>query len=241
MMKDKNAMTSLEENSLSIAPEKVSPYDWEALGLKIYQENDSMEKHILTDINLMKSILDNIDKHDDGKMTEECLSRYKGNSLIRELLSKMIVAHRSEWPYSGSALDNVMAEYEKYYDSMIKKINPDGSREDEIQKEKEAELNRVRAKKDNLSCLSKMKLEGNSQLPNNSFYYFNPAAFVEQMQRINTVICNVLLTKDNYDKSKYGELLREINIRLAGFGGNVLTDEPLNLNYTLYLGPLSNE
>ena len=180
----KTTDTTTGENKSSAENKKVSPYDWAAFGFKVYQENGDMEKHILTQSQLMKQILTNIDQHGDGKMTEDVFSLYKSNLSVKEVMSKMIVAHRSEWTYAGSVLNNIMKEYEEYYDKLIEKANLHGIDENKINEEKKAGLDRVKAKIEKLSFLSAVKLEGSSSLPQNCFYYFHPQAFIEQMQRM---------------------------------------------------------
>lgn len=215
-------MTENKEGDNNSKPEKKSPYDWEAFEFKICDKD--MNRYILNGSSLMKSVLSYIDEHGDGNLTENEFSRYKNNPHVSFLLSKLIIAHRSAWAYSGDMLTNMIKEVEQFYDELIEQSNPQNSeKSQEIQKQRDEDLKRFEQKVKNLTFIDQLNLEGNSSLPAYCFYYFHPKAFVEQMKRMES--CNkwhdpvdnpqlCLFTQNGYSNmywGSFGEKIRNGN------------------------------
>lgn len=175
--------TNNNTNNKTKTKERYSPYDWEAFGFKIYDED--RDSHILSESPLIQPILQYVDENGDGKMSVEEFSRHKGNKNIRDLLSKMICVHRSEWAYSGDAFANLKKEVEKYYDEEIKRLNPDNENaRTECESRRNEDLKLFEEKVKNLTFLDQIKLDNKSSLPDGYFYFFHPVTFVEQMNRV---------------------------------------------------------
>lgn len=166
--------------------EKISPYDWEAFGFKVCKEE--MDRYFLSKSSLMKFILKYIDENGDGTLTEKEFSRYENNPHIRNLLSKLICVHRSEWAYSGDALSTLKNEVEEYYNEQVKLLNTHGNeKQEEVEEKRKEDLSRFESKVKSLTFLDQIPLDVKSSLPAGCFYYFHPIAFVEQMKRMNVL------------------------------------------------------
>lgn len=164
--------------------EKISPYDWGAFGFRVC--NEEMDRYFLTESSLIKQILKYIDENGDGTLTEKFFFRYKNNLHIRNLLSKLICVHRSEWAYSDDVLPILKNEAEVYYNEQVKLLNPQGSeKQDAISQKRDEDLSRFESKIKSLTFLDQIPLTGKSTLPAGCFYYFHPEAFVEHMKRLN--------------------------------------------------------
>lgn len=173
--------TNNNTNNKTKTKETYSPYDWESFDFKIYDED--RDSYILTESPLMQPILKYVDENGDGKMSVEEFSRHKGDKNIRDLLSKMICVHRSEWAYSGDAFTNLKKEVEKYYDEEIKRLNPNNENaRAECESKRNEDLKLFEEKVKNLTFLDQIEFDNKSSLPDGYFYFFHPIAFVEQMK-----------------------------------------------------------
>lgn len=205
--------------------EMYSPYDWEAFGFKIYGED--RDSHILSESPLIQPILQYVDENGDGKMSVEEFSRHKGNKNIRDLLSKMICVHRSEWAYSGDAFANLKKEVEKYYDEEIKRLNPDNENaRTECESKRNEDLKLFEEKVKNLTFLDQIKFDNKSSLPDGYFYFFHPIAFVEQMKMMAIKKISKYLT---IEKATYSETAKKNRIK-----NSIDTDE--HYENLMYLG-----
>lgn len=210
-------LTSYKYTKTEAGENNLSPYDWEAFGFKVYDED--IDSYVFTDSPLLKDILKLIDENSDGKLDEKELGDAQKKAIVNELLSKMICLHRSEWAYEGDKFQNLKKEIKQLYDSFIEKFNPKNSKEkEECQRQKDENINRFEEKIKNLTFLNKINIAKNSTLEDGCFYYFHPIAFVDQMNSLGL----------SYRIGDKGKVVREINFRLAGFGcvlpGDVFTE-----------------
>ncbi|MGL5228878.1 MAG: hypothetical protein ACRC77_11910, partial [Bacteroidales bacterium] len=224
----KNYEYKLDLKNKSGCKNLLSPYDWKAFGFKIFS-GDNQTYILNKKSNLYKEILSILDTNLDGKISDIEFNSVRNLPAVREHLSKMVCVHRSEWAYRGTSLAALKAEISVHYDEIIKIINPKTQeKKTKLLKNKEEAIARFEKKAKQLSFfwdIPSLSWHLDPAKCDYTFTYFHPIAFIEQMKRIAETKCNVIFSKDDYDKVKYGNLLREINIRLAGFGGNVPTDD----------------
>lgn len=124
----------------------------------------------------------------------------KDSTIARQFMG-MIATHYTEWAgeatanYFISELDTIIEFYAKYEDPEMRKTILDA---------KEPHLDSLQKKFLDYGFWDQVpELKGN-YLP----YHFHPVYFVEQMQRMTL-----------YKNGDQGEVVRQINLRLSGFGG----------------------
>lgn len=208
--------TLTNENGKISNEEKLSPFDWEAFGFKVFdKDRDSL---ILDESPLMLSILDYISENGEGNMTLEEFTLYKGDIRIQELLEKLICIHRSEWAYSDGAFTNMRKEIEKYYDNQIKILNPENENaRTQAEEKRNEDLELFENKVKNLTFLEQIKLDINSTLPQNYFYFFHPKAFVKQMEKMQIIDYSKYVRFASSIETERRSIVSQKSIQLLGY------------------------
>lgn len=168
--------------------EKISPYDWEAFGFKVY-ESDPQGFFMTPQNPIMREVLKLIDANTDGEVDAEEFERVKSNQYVNVHLSKMICCHRSEWSYRGDSLVKLKDEASVIFDEYIDKASPETQEQKQKYLQlKDESIKRFEQKAKNLSFMAELAGFKTQSLPEFCFYYFHPFAFVEQMKRMES--CN---------------------------------------------------
>lgn len=168
--------------------EKISPYDWEAFGFKIY-DSDPESFFITSKSPIMQEVLKLIDANTDGDLDVEEFERVRGDQYVNAHLSKMICCHRSEWSYRGDSLVKLKNDASAIYDEIIDKASPETQEQKQKYLQlKDESIKRFEQKAKNLSFMCEFPEFKTQQLPEFRFYYFHPFAFIEQMKRMES--CN---------------------------------------------------
>lgn len=184
--------------------EKISPYDWEAFGFKIY-DSDQESFFITSKSPIMQEVLKLIDANIDGDLDVEEFERVRGDQYVNAHLSKMICCHRSEWSYRGDSLVKLKNDASAIYDEIIDKASPETQEQKQKYLQlKDESIKRFEQKAKNLSFMCEFPEFKTQQLPEFCFYYFHPFAFVEQMKRMNSELWN----GKGYLAKKSGEIYK---------------------------------
>lgn len=184
--------------------EKISPYDWEAFGFKVY-ESDPQGFFMTPQNPIMREVLKLIDANTDGEVDAEEFERVKSNQYVNAHLSKMICCHRSEWSYRGDSLVKLKDEASVIFDEYIDKASPETQEQKQKYLQlKDESIKRFEQKAKNLSFMSDLPGFKTQSLPEFCFYYFHPFAFVEQMKRMSLGMWN----GKGYFAKKSGDILK---------------------------------
>jgi hypothetical protein len=138
---------------------------------------------------------------------------------------EVLCYHRSEWSYrsewsNNQILNDFGKEISDFYDKMIKN-EKDSKRKDKLKQDKTNKTKLLKERVKNLAFWDEIKIDtsGDEKLkefPKEAYvFHFNPMMFVEQMKR--AAPC--------YRRNDKGKVVLELNIRLAGFGGMLPTEE----------------
>lgn len=181
--------------------EKISPYDWETFGFKIY-DSDPQSFFITSKSPIMQEVLKLIDANTDGDLDVEEFERVRDDQYVNAHLSKMICCHRSEWSYRGDSLVKLKNDASAIYDEIIDKASPETQEQKQKYLQlKDESIKRFEQKAKNLSFMCEFPEFKTQQLPEFCFYYFHPFAFVEQMKRMKSEEVSKYLTVEKATKS----------------------------------------
>ncbi|ATA67555.1 hypothetical protein CGC48_02260 [Capnocytophaga cynodegmi] len=168
--------------------EKFSAYHWDKFGFKMYDaENHRM--YPIKSVNnyegtseFIKKIIALIDKNKDGKIQNEELQASYNKPELSHIFSKMVCKHKSEWSYKWAKIKSDYEKFIKYHYPKAKQEYVD-ERLDEIQ-----------AKYDALyDFWDKLNFK------TDTFWYFEPFAWVEQMKRVFSSIKSDIDLRDKIE------------------------------------------
>ncbi len=156
---------------------KVSAFDWEAFGFKVYKDqpdtfvyhNSIQPLEKITPPAFLKSAWSHIDANGDGKLSSRELKDALQNQFAQQKLSKMICYHQSEWAIDFGSLKS---EVEVLLDEGIE-LEEDDTEKQKLQEEKEIILNTVEQKIKAFNFWSNVKIaipESISSMPDDWIY-----------------------------------------------------------------------
>jgi GH24 family phage-related lysozyme (muramidase) len=221
-----------------IQPEKCfPPQNWDKFGFKISQSESDKDKYLMdfgSASPLLQEVWTVIDADGDGELEDWEFDSRMTNPYYASKISRYIYYHRSEWAYCpGDGLDEELEnELCQAFDKRIGELAKNDNMKKLMEAERDQKIEQVTCMAGELSFWNKIQIDANDKelkaFPTSSdVFHFHPIAFVEQMMKVNTGDCGgrYCITKENYKEKKAEKLVQELNIRLAGFGGNVPSEE----------------
>jgi len=199
-------------------------HNWHNFGFRISEiEQDKYRMDLENPSPLLQKVWSIIKKKDD----EEMISSFWFKNRLADdrhmfTLSRHIFLHRSDWAYTT---EKDIADFEKEWrDAMndyIQKKAKTAASKNFLESKRDEQLPKLTNLAKELSFWDKIEIdtEHNPDLtafPDSPYvYHFHPIAFIEQMKRM----------QGGYRIGDKGKAVLELNIRLAGFGGLLPTEE----------------